>query len=218
MNIEQARFNMIQQQVRPWNVLDEHVLELLETVKREDFCPEAYRNLAFSDLEVPMANGSVMLAPRVQARLVQDAQLDGSEQVLLIGAGTGFMAALLARSADHVVAYEIDPATAEVAKANLHNAGIDNVQVHKGDGFANIGAHGQFDAIVLGGSVTEIPEMLKEHLALGGRLVAVVGEEPMMYTTVVTRESAAEFTTTTPWDVNIERLQKAPVVKVAPTL
>ena len=207
MNIEQARFNMIQQQVRPWNVLDDQILELLEEVKREDFCPAEHRDMAFMDLEIPIGHGQVMLTPRVQARLVQDLQLKPTDKVLQIGTGTGYMTALLASRSQQVQAFEIHPELVKQTADNLRKAGISNVDLRHGDGLAGALANGPYDAIVLCGSVSHVPHSLLEQLNVGGRLIAVVGDEPMMRATVVTRESDTVFQTTQPWDVVIPRLE-----------
>lgn len=212
MNIEQARFNMIQQQVRPWNVLDNHILELLEQVKREDFCPPEHRDLAFMDLEVPIAAGQVMLAPRVQARLVQDLQLKPTDKVLQIGTGTGYMTALLARCSKQVQAFETHAELMKQTVDNLKRAGIAHVDVRHGDGLAGALSNGPYDAIVLCGSVPAIPHELLDKLALGGRLIGVVGHEPMMHVHLVKRVNSGTFDTSKPWDVIVPRLQGFPEV------
>lgn len=187
MNVEQARFNMIEQQIRPWNVLDPAVLSLLAAVKREDFVPAAHRSLAFMDIEVPLPGGQVMLAPRVEARLLQDLGLHRHEKVLEIGSGSGFMAALLAHRAQQVVTYEIRPELAAMARENLRHALVMNVEVRQGDGSAGDAARGPWDAILLSGSVAELPQALLQQLKVGGRLMAVVGCEPVMRALRVTR-------------------------------
>jgi protein-L-isoaspartate(D-aspartate) O-methyltransferase len=217
MNIEQARFNMIEQQIRPWNVADPHVLELLATVRREQFVPPAHRALAFADLELPLRPGSqavalgqVMLAPRVQARLLQDLRVARHEKVLEIGTGSGFMAALLGHRAQHVLTLEIDPALAQTAHANLRNAGVLNVQVRAADGAsADLSADGPFDAIVLSGSVAQLPDRLVSLLRPGGRLLAITGEEPVMRATLV-EQGAGGPVVTQPWDENAPRLLNFP--------
>ena len=213
MNVEQARFNMIEQQIRPWDVLDAHVLELLAVVRREDFVPPAHRALAFADLELPLkpgedavARGQVMLAPRVEARLLQDLQVGKHEKVLEIGTGSGFMAALLGHRAQRVLTLEIDPELAETARANLQRAGLLNVEVRTADGArADWSAHGPFDAILLSGSVAELPEALLAQLKPGGRLMAIVGDEPVMRATLVQRTESG-FVSTQPWDTVVPRL------------
>ena len=212
MNIEQARFNMIQQQVRPWNVLDDQILELLEEVKREDFCPAEHRDMAFMDLEIPIGHGQVMLTPRVQARLVQDLQLKPTDKVLQIGTGTGYMTALLASRSQQVQAFEIHPELVKQTADNLRKAGISNVDLRHGDGLAGALANGPYDAIVLCGSVPAIPHELQDKLATGGRLIGVVGHEPMMHVHLVTRANSGTFDTVKPWDVISPRLEGFPEV------
>ncbi len=180
MNIEQARFNMIEQQIRPWDVLDKGVLGLLAIVRREDFVPAAYRALAFVDTEVPLGDGERMLAPRVEARLLQDLQVQRHERVLEIGAGSGFMAALLGHRAQSVVTLEIKPALAKLATENLRRSGAANVTVVQADGVHGHAAEGPFDAIMLSGSVSKVPADLLAQLKPGGRLVAIEGDEPVM--------------------------------------
>lgn len=207
MNFAQARFNMIEQQIRPWNVLDTDVLELLSTVPREDFVPKAHQVLAFADLEIPLPGGQCMLAPRLEARLLQDLAIQPHESVLEIGAGSGFMAALLAHRAHHVLSIDLVPELVNMARANLAAAGINNVTVREADGAKLATGEGNFDVILLSGSVTQVPQDLLQRLNVGGRLAAVVGDEPQMRATFVTRTSTNEFRTTQPWDVNAPRLQ-----------
>ena len=208
MDLNQARFNMIEQQIRPWEVLDPQVLELLSVVRREDFVPLAHQALAFVDMEIPLGSqpGQVMLAPRVQARLVQDLAIQKTDKVLEIGTGSGFTAALLAHQAAQVLSYEIDAALARQASANLQKAGIANVKVRHADGSQGAAGEGPFDAILLAGSVAEVPQALLDQLAVGGRLAAIVGDEPMMRATVITRTGQNSFTTSQAWDVNAPRL------------
>ncbi len=191
MNIELARFNMIEQQIRPWDVLDAGVLELLAVVRREDFVPAAYRALAFVDSEVPLPTTTgqtqAMLAPRVEARLLQELAVHKHERVLEVGAGSGFMAALLAHKAQHVTTLEIDPDLARFARANLQRAGVMNATVVEADGANGWRSEAPFDVMVLSGSVAALPEALLAQLKTGGRLVAIVGHEPVMRAVLVTR-------------------------------
>ena len=210
MNIEQARFNMVEQQIRPWNVLDTSVLELLSVVKREAFVPAAYQALAFADMEIPLGHGQCMLAPRLEARMLQDLALQPHQTVLEIGAGSGYMAALMAQRAHRVVSLEIVPELASMARTNLRNAGIQNAEVRQADGAAATPAEGQYDVIVLSGSVTEVPQALLNLLKIGGRLASIVGDEPVMRATFVTRTGDNTFTTRQPWDCNAPRLQNFP--------
>ena len=206
MNIEQARFNMIEQQIRPWDVLDLHVLELLARVRREDFVPPAYQALAFVDAEVPIGHGQVMLAPKVEARLLQEAQVQRHERVLEIGAGSGFMAALLAHRARSVIALERIGALATQAAANLRRGGVLNASVREQDGAAGLPGDGPWDVIMLSGSVSEVPQVLLDQLQVGGRLLAVVGQEPVMRAVRITRLSATALQSQDLFDTVAPRL------------
>ena len=206
MNIEQARFNMIEQQIRPWDVLDAGVLSLLAMVRREDFVPAAYKALAFVDSEIPLGHGQVMLAPRVEARLLQEAHVQRHERVLEIGAGSGFMAALLAHRAQSVISLEKVPALAQLATANLRRAGVLNASVREMDGAAGLPAEGPFDVILLSGSVPEVPQALLDQIKVGGRLLAIVGQEPMMHALRITRLSATALQTDELFDIVAPRL------------
>ena len=210
MNLEQARFNMIEQQIRPWDVLDSQVLQLLAVVKREDFVPAAHRALAFADMEIPLPGGQCMLTPRVEARMLQDLAVRKHEKVLEIGAGSGYMAALLAHKAQRVISLEIIPELAAMARNNLQKAGIHNAEARLGDGSKGIPVEGPFDVIVLSGSVADIPQSLLANLKVGGRLAAIVGDEPMMRATFITRTAEAAFQTSQPWDTVAPRLVNFP--------
>ncbi|MDO8441615.1 MAG: protein-L-isoaspartate O-methyltransferase [Polaromonas sp.] len=220
MNYEQARFNMIEQQIRPWEVLDSQVLSLLAVVRREDFVPAALKSLAFADMEIALSPqpGQCMLSPKVEARVLQDLAVQKHEKVLEIGAGSGYMAALLAHRAQQVITLEIDPDLAETARNNLKKAGVYNAEVRTGDGAARLGQavsskdplSGPFDVIVLSGSVAEVPATLLAMLKTGGRLSAIVGFEPMMRATLVTRVGEAAWYTTQGWDTVAPRLLNFP--------
>ena len=224
MNYEQARFNMIEQQIRPWEVLDNQVLSLLALVRREDFVPLAHRALAFADMEIPLTAhlhqhpGQCMLAPKVEARILQDLAAQKHEKVLEIGTGSGYMAALLAHRARQVITLEIDPELAERARDNLQKAGIYNAEVRTGDGAANLARAvassdplcGPFDVIVLSGSVAEVPAALLNLLKVGGRLSAIVGFEPVMRATLITRVADSAWHTTQAWDTVADRLLHFP--------
>ena len=214
MKLETARFNMIEQQIRPWEVLDQSVLSLLASVRREDFVPPAMRALAFVDTQVPLLPGEPagphMLEPKVEARLLQELQVQRHEKVLEVGTGSGFMAALLAHRAMFVHTLECRPALARMARDSLRRNGISNVTVHEVG--AEAGARGlpgeaPFDAIVLSGSVAEVPPALLAQLKVGGRLVAVVGELPMMRARLFTRVGDAAWSDTDLFDTVAPRLQ-----------
>ncbi len=207
MNLELARFNMIEQQIRPWNVLDPAVLSLLAVVRREDFVPSAYRALAFVDTEVPLPEGQCMLAPKVEARLLQEAGVQRHERVLEVGAGSGFMAALLAHRARSVLSVEVHPALATLAAGNLQRAGIANCKVRVYDGARGLPAEAPFDVIMLSGSVSAVPQTLLDQLAPDGRLIAIVGDEPVMRAVRVQRLAAASFETRELFDTVAPRLR-----------
>ena len=210
MNIEQARFNMIEQQIRPWDVLDSGVLGLLSRVRREDFVPPAHRALAFSDTEIPLPEGQCMLAPRIEARLLQELRLTGVERTLEVGAGSGFMACLLGHQSRRVTTLEIRASLAAMASQNLSRARMSHVQVVQADGSQADAIDGLFDAIVLSGSVALEPEALKARLNPGGRLVAIVGQEPVMRAIRITRVAADAWESTVLFDTVAPRLQGFP--------
>ena len=211
---ERLRFNMIEQQIRPWDVHDAQVLALLESIRREDYVPAAHRALAFFDMELPLGDGSVpgqtMLAPKVEARLLNDLKVRKHETVLEIGTGSGFMAALLAHQAARVLTLEIDPTLAERATATLRRNGVANVDVRQADGSKPLSSGPTFDVIVLSGSVAQVPQNLLGSLNIGGRLAAIVGQEPMMRAHFVTRTSESHWDVTQPWDTVAPRLLNFP--------
>ena len=191
-------------------MLDANVLHLLSVVKREDFVPIAHRAMAFVDMEIPLPGGQTMLAPRVEARILQDVAVHKHEKVLEIGAGSGYMAALLGHRAQRVITLEINPDLVALARANLQKAGSHNAEVRHADGSQGAPVEGPFDVIVLSGSVAVVPHALLAHLKVGGRMAAIVGEPPMMRATFVTRVSDAEYRTTQPWDTLAQRLLNFP--------
>ena len=195
MNTEQARFNMIEQQIRPWEVLDPSVLSLLSVVRREAYVPEAQRDLAFADVELPLGYGQSMLAPRVEARILQELAIKNTDKVLEIGTGSGYMAALLAAKAEFVYSVEIVPELVEFARANLKRAGVANVSVDLGDGAHGWPLYAPYDVIVLSGSTPVLPEAIQQQLRIGGRLVAIVGEEPTMEAQLIRRTDENAFST-----------------------
>ena len=196
MNPELARFNMVEQQIRTWDVLDPQILDLLFAVKREEFVPHAYRSLAFADLEIPLDDsrnpGRKMWPPKLEARVVQELHLLPTDEVLEIGTGSGYLSALLARRALRVISVEIDPGLAAAAAARLAAHGITNVQVETGDGARGWRAGQVFDAIVLTGSSPVQPDALIGQLKPGGRLFAVVGADPAMHGRLVTRGESGQ--------------------------
>lgn len=217
LSLERLRFNMIEQQIRPWDVLDLEILDLLANIRREDYVPKAHRALAFFDMEIPLEDvstprepGQCMLSPKVEARMLQDLHIQKHETVLEIGTGSGFMAALLAHRAAQVLTLEIDPKLAATAAETLRRNGVMNVEVRNADGSKPLPSGPTFDVIVLSGSVARIPQGLLGSLKMGGRLAAIVGDEPMMRAHFVTRVSEGKWDTIQPWDMVAPRLLNFP--------
>ena len=211
MNTDKARFNMIQQQIRPWNVLDQGVLDLLSIVKREEFVPAGSRDLAFADVELPLKAkaqpGQTMLAPRIEARLLQELSIRNTDKVLEIGTGSGYLTALLASFSKHVYSLDIDPAMTALAKANLARANIHNVTLVTANGVDGLPTNAPFNAIVVGGSLPALPEALTSQLAVGGRLLVVLGDAPSMSLTLIERESETGLRTTKLFETVLTPLQ-----------
>ena len=212
MNIEKTRFNMIEQQIRPWDVLDQDVLDLLVIVKREAFVPAAYKSLAFMDTEIPLGGGAHMFAPKLEARIMQEMHIKKHEQVLEVGAGSGYMAALLAYKARHVTTVEIDPALKAMAEKNLHDYGVTNVDVALGNGalgWPRDTADAAYDAIVISGSLPVLPDTFLKQIKVGGRLFAIIGESPAMSAQIVTRVSDTAYSTVKVFETDVKPLRDA---------
>jgi protein-L-isoaspartate(D-aspartate) O-methyltransferase len=209
MNIEQARFNMVEQQIRPWEVLDQDVLDLLLQVRREEFVPEAHRNLAFVDMEIPLGHGEVMLTPKLEARMLQTVAPKKSDKVLEVGTGSGYMTALLAKSAHHVCSVEIVPEFSEQAARKLKEHGINNVALEVGDAARGWPRAELFDVIVLTGSLPVLPRVFQDSLAVGGRLFVVVGDAPVMRAKLITRVAQDAFHSTDLFETCITPLKNA---------
>ncbi|SAK50589.1 protein-L-isoaspartate O-methyltransferase [Caballeronia hypogeia] len=209
MNIEQARFNMIEQQIRPWEVLDQDVLNLLSIVKRENFVPAAYRNIAFADLEIPLPGGEIMLAPRVEARVLQELAIHKGETVLEIGAGSGYMAALLAHRGRSVTTVEISPELAAFAKQNLAANGVTNVDVVTGDGALGWVQSAPYDVICVSGGLPVMPQEFLEQLKIGGRIAAFVGKAPVMKAQIITRVDEKQFRVSDVFETLVAPLKNA---------
>jgi protein-L-isoaspartate(D-aspartate) O-methyltransferase len=193
MNIEQARFNMIEQQIRTWEVLDPEVLDLLFQVKREDFVPPAHRSLAFADLEIALGHGESMMQPKIEARILQELAVQKHEDVYEVGTGSGYLTALLARRARHVASAEIHADFRAAAEAKLRAAGIANATLVGGDSSRGPLTESVFDVIVLTGSTPIVPETFLDRLKPGGRLFAIVGDAPMMKAVLVRQPVAGSF-------------------------
>jgi protein-L-isoaspartate(D-aspartate) O-methyltransferase len=211
MNIEQARFNMIEQQIRTWDVLDQDVLNLLLVVKRESFVPPAYKSLAFVDTEIPLPGGEFMLPPKFEARILQEAAIKKHENVLEIGAGSGYMAALLAHRARHVTTVEIEPQLKALAEKNLAEYGVTNVEVVLGNGALGwaAGAAAPYDVVIVSGSLPVLPDALLKQVKVGGRILAVIGEAPVMTAQLITRTSEVAYDTVKLFETSIKPLKNA---------
>ncbi|MCC6533992.1 MAG: protein-L-isoaspartate O-methyltransferase [Burkholderiales bacterium] len=180
MDFEQARFNMVEQQIRTWEVLDPTILDLLSTVRREDYVPPRYRNLAFIDMEIPLGYGETMLAPKLEARLIQEAAIQPGDRVLEIGTGSGYMAALMASLGQHVHTVEIIPELSAAAQRKFSEHGLHNITAEVGDGARGWDAHAPYDVIIATGSLPTLPDAFARALAPGGRLIVVLGDPPVM--------------------------------------
>ncbi|MBI2317723.1 MAG: protein-L-isoaspartate O-methyltransferase [Betaproteobacteria bacterium] len=210
MNIEQARFNMVEQQIRPWEVLDQDVLDLLYVVRREEFVPPEYRALAFSDLEIPLGDGERMWAPKIEARVLQELALRKNERALEVGTGSGYFAALLAHRAQHVVSVEINPRLKALGERNLKTQDIDNVTVELGDAAQGWEKHGPFDVIVLTGSTPVLAPAFLKQLKAGGRLFAIVGDSPVMAARLVTCVADGSYRSVDLFETDFRPLANAP--------
>lgn len=208
MDIEQARFNMVEQQIRTWDVLDQDVLDLLFSVRREDFVPAGYAALAFADLEIPLGDGERMWTPKLEARVMQELELRAGEQVLEIGTGSGYLTALIASRGAHVTSVEILPRLSQEARARLSRAGITGAELVVGDGARGWG-DASYDAIVLTGSTPLLPSGYVNQLKPGGRLFAVVGERPVMTAQLVRSVAPGEVTSENLFETVIEPLRNA---------
>lgn len=213
MNLEQARVNMIEQQIRTWDVLNHQVLQTLVAVRREAFVPAAYQSLAFVDTEIPLPGGENMLSPKLEARLLQEAAIGEHESVLEIGAGSGYMAALMAHHARHVTTVEILPELKQLAEKNLANYGVANVNVECGNGahgWAGSGSRAApWDVIMISGALPVLPHAFLEQLRIGGRLLAVIGEAPAMSACLITRTKEDAWDKRTLFETCIKLLHDA---------
>ena len=193
MDLEQARFNMVEQQIRTWDVLDQQVLDLMARVPREDFVPAAYRNLAFADTCVPLDHDQTMMLPRVEARMLQALQVEPMDRILEVGTGSGFVTALLARLGGHVTSVEIHPSLKDAAQTKLDRHGVENVDLYLGDASRGWDRSGPYEVIAVTGSLPVIEEAFETSLAVGGRLFVIVGQEPAMEALLITRVGETQW-------------------------
>lgn len=211
MNLEQARFNMIEQQIRPWEVLDPVVLDLLKQVPREDFVPPQYAGLAFADLEIPIGHGQSMLSPKLEARILQALELKKTDRVLEIGTGSGYMTALLASLAGQVTSVENVAELSRAARRRLRRHCVANATLAMGDASRGWNSGAPYDVIVLTGSVPVLPDELRGQLAVGGRLFAVIGEAPVMQATLIRRVTEDAFRADALFETCVPQLANAPL-------
>ena len=210
MNFEQARFNMVEQQIRTWAVLDQRVLDLLLTVPREEFVPERFRKLAFSDICIPLGHGEVMMPPKVEARLLQALDIQPSDRILEIGTGSAYLTALLASLGKRVISVEIEPEFARTAEPKLAARGIGNVKIEVGDGAYGWEREAPYDVIAVTGSVPLLTDHFQRQLAIGGRLFVIVGESPVMEARLITRVDDHQWVQESLFETDLPALKGAP--------
>jgi protein-L-isoaspartate(D-aspartate) O-methyltransferase len=210
MNVEQARFNMVEQQIRPWEVLDQQVLDLLLQVRREEFVPQQHRALAFVDMEIPLGHGEAMLAPKIEARILQEVAVKKTDRVLEVGTGSGYFTALLATLGAHVYSVDIVPEFLAEARAKLAAHGIGNVTLAEADAARGWRKNAPYDVIVLTGSVPALAAAFQEDLAPGGRLFAIIGDPPVMEATLITSVSAGVYNSVPVFETCVAPLRNAP--------
>ena len=210
MNIEQARYNMVEQQIRPWDVLDQGVLDLLFKIRREDFVPEAHRALAFVDMEIPLGHGQAMWTPKLEARAIQELAIQPTDRVLEVGTGSGYLTALLAADAAEVVSVDIEPEFTASATQKLRAHGIHNVVLHTGDAARDWADEAGFDVIVLTGSTPLLSDAFRKRLKVGGRLFAIVGEAPVMQAQLITCTAPGAFRSVVLFETCVAPLANAP--------
>jgi protein-L-isoaspartate(D-aspartate) O-methyltransferase len=210
MDVERLRYNMVESQIRTWEVLDQAVLDTLFAVKREEYVPPQYRSLAFVDMEIPLGHGEVMLAPKLEARMLQELTLKPTDRVLEVGTGSGYMTALLAHRAGHVYSVELRADLSAAAGARLATHGVRNVTLEVGDAAHGWSKHAPYGAIVLTGSVPMLAAQFKTQLQPGGRLLAIIGEPPVMTATLVTCVTEGAWNQTGLFETCIAPLRNAP--------
>jgi len=208
-DVERARFNMVEQQIRPWEVLDQRVLDLLLRVRREEFVPPRYRALAFADMEIPLGHGETMLAPKIEARMLQELAVAPGDRILELGTGSGYMTALLASLGSHVYSVDIIPEFTRSAGAQLEAHEVANVTLETGDAARGWDRHAPYDAVVVTGSLPVLPDAFPKCLQTGGRLIVVVGSPPVMEARLITCVAAGAYNTTVLFETCIAPLRNA---------
>ncbi len=209
MNFEIARHNMVEQQIRPWDVSDDRVLELIARAPREDYVPAPYRNIAFADLNIPLGHGEVMMSPKLEARLLQALEIAPTDKILEIGTGSGYLTALLASLGRHVVSIDIEPEFTMTAATKLGRHGVRNITLETGDAARGWDRQQPYDAIIITGSLPILPEAFRQSLAPGGRLIAIVGQSPAMEVIRLRRVDAVAFREDSLFETDLPPLRNA---------
>jgi len=209
INQDLARYNMIEQQIRPWDVLDPHTLEILATTPRERFVPKAYANMAFADTEIPLDHSQTMLEPKLEGRILQILQIKPTDRILEIGTGSGYLTACLAKMGGNVVTVDIYPEFGQHAQQQLAGLGLDNVQFETGDASHGWQQDGEFDVIVVTGSLPMQQESLLNTLTIGGRMFAVIGSELLMDAQLIKRVSENDWSTESLFETHLPPLLNA---------
>ena len=209
MNIETARHNMIEQQIRPWEVLDDTVLKLIADVPREEFVPAGFYNLAFADMNIPLAHGEVMMSPKLEARMLQALDVKSTETALEIGTGSGYLTALLSKLARYVYSVDIHEDFVTHARSKLNDDGVINVTIEQGDAATGWAQHGPYDVIAVTGSLPMLPDSLQQSLKVGGRMFVIVGDSPVMEARFITRLSDSEFRSEDLFETDLPPLRNA---------
>lgn len=209
MNLEETRYNMVEQQIRTWSVLDDTVLELLYKIHREDFVPAEHQSMAFVDMEIPLGHGQLMHQPKMEGRILQEVQVQKTDKILEVGSGSGYLTALLAAKGDHVYSVEIVPELKAMAEANLKAHDITNVTLEEGDASRGWPEHAPYDVIIITASTPVLPEAFKQCLNPGGRLFAIIGDAPIMNVELITCEAPGVFNTKHLFETYINPLSNA---------
>ncbi|MCW8983607.1 MAG: protein-L-isoaspartate O-methyltransferase [Gammaproteobacteria bacterium] len=207
LNLENARNNMIKQQLRPSEIIDDRVLNAMQSVPRENFAPEAYRQIAYADFEIPLGSGQSMLSPRIEGRLLQALDIQPDDDALVVGTGSGYLSAVISTLANRVTSVEVDSELAERAQQRLKQQGIENVSIVVGDATRGLDDYAPYDVIALTGSVTEVPRLILENMRVSGRLFAVTGTPPAMQAVLVTRKNANEWESKDLFDTELAPLE-----------
>lgn len=214
LNLIQARQNMVEQQIRPWDVLDQKILDLLNEIPRDEFVPETYRKLAYADMEIPLGRGREMMAPKIEGRMLQALDIQPEDIVLEVGTGSGFATALMARLGKHVYSVEISPDLTMEAERRLRTHNISNVTLEEGDAHAGWDKHAPYDVIAITGSLPALPDSFRQSLAIGGRLFAVIGTAPVMKAYLVTRLGKDDYADEVLFETELRPLDNIPVENV----